>query len=124
VTVRALTPVAEALDTAFLRYGAVWLPVVDDAGHFLGISHRDRVQAASEGGDGWLTMGSMLDNDPAAGLQVDEDRPLTELLSLEQLGRLGAVVAVDGQGILRGVVTLDQVRRALRSIFPVTRPGA
>jgi Zn-dependent protease len=120
VTVSSLTPIGEALDDAFIRYGAVWLPVVDATGHFLGISHRDRVQAATDGGDGWLTMGSVMDNATADSLQVDEDRPLTELLSLEPLGRLGAVMAVDEHGMLRGVVTLDQVRRALRSIFPVS----
>ncbi len=50
-------------------------------------------------------------------MQVDEDRPLTEVLSLESLGRLGAVMAVDREGVLRGVVTVDQVRRALQAVF-------
>ena len=36
------------------------------------------------------------------------------LLAAEGLHRLGAVMAVDGDGVLRGVVTLDQVRRALQ----------
>jgi len=29
------------------------------------------------------------------------------------LTRLGAVMAVDGEGVLRGVLTVEQVRRAL-----------
>jgi hypothetical protein len=27
-------------------------------------------------------------------------------------------MAVDGEGVLRGIVTLDQVRRALRAVTP------
>jgi hypothetical protein len=48
---------------------------------------------------------------------VQEDRPITELLASETLGRLGALVAVDSDGVLRGVVTVDQVRQALQSAF-------
>ncbi len=121
ITLRSLTTVAEALDEFFLRYGAAWLPVVDDTGHFLGISRRDRVQAVSDEGEGWLTIGSVVDTEGPVALQVDEDRPLTELLTLDSLGKLGAVVAVDHDGILRGVVTLDAVRRALSSLFPSRR---
>jgi hypothetical protein len=46
---------------------------------------------------------------------VGEDRPITEVLSSESLGRLGALMAVDGEGVLRGVVTAGQVRRALQA---------
>ena len=49
--------------------------------------------------------------------RVQEDRPITELLASETLGRLGALMAVDAEGVLRGVVTVDQVRRALASAF-------
>jgi Zn-dependent protease len=121
VAIGALTTVAEALDQFFLRYSAAWLPVVDDTGRFLGISMRDLAQAASDNGEGWLTIGSVLDVNTGASLQVDEDRPLTELMSLEPLGRMGAVVAVDHDGILRGVVTLEQVRRALNNVFTTRR---
>jgi hypothetical protein len=40
---------------------------------------------------------------------------LTEVLSSDSLGRLGAVMAVDDLGVLKGVVTIEQVQRALRS---------
>jgi CBS domain-containing protein len=42
-------------------------------------------------------------------------------VSSEPLRRLGALLAVDGDGRLRGVVTLDQVRRAVTAA--VTPPG-
>ncbi len=45
---------------------------------------------------------------------ITEDAPLETLLRSEALGRWGGVVAVDGDGVLRGVVTLAQIRKALR----------
>ena len=47
-------------------------------------------------------------------VRIDEAEPLESLLGAEGLGRLGAMVAVDQDGVLRGVVTLAEVRRALR----------
>ena len=43
------------------------------------------------------------------------DAPLEALLSSEPLRRLGALMAVDAEGRLRGVVTFEQVTRALRA---------
>jgi hypothetical protein len=45
---------------------------------------------------------------------VRTDEPLDALLGSEPLRRLGAVMAVDGDGVLRGVLTLDHLKRALR----------
>ena len=117
VMVPADTPVGEAYDQFFLRYGAPWLPVVDAGGHFVGIARRERVDAAAHGPEAWLTTGSVLESDEAASLRVDEDGPLTDLMSRESLGRLGAVMAVDRDGVLRGVVTIDQLRRALSAVI-------
>ena len=47
-------------------------------------------------------------------VRIGEEAPLESLLGAEGLGRLGAMVAVDSDGVLQGVVTLAQVRRALR----------
>lgn len=117
IVVPAQTPVGEALDAYFLRYRATWLPVVDETGHFVGIARGERVQAAADGRDGWLTVGAVLEADDAATLRVSQDGPLTDCLTRESLGRLGALIAVDRDGILRGVVTADQVRRALSSVL-------
>jgi hypothetical protein len=46
---------------------------------------------------------------------VPADAPLESLLGSEPLRRLGALMAVDGDGRLRGVVTLEQVSRALQA---------
>jgi Zn-dependent protease len=117
VVVPAATPVGDALDSFFIRYDAQWLPVVDDSGHFVGIARRERVESAAHGSEGWLTVGSVLESDDASTLRVAADGPLTDCLSRESLGRLGALMAVDRDGVLRGVVTIDQVRRALSAVL-------
>jgi Zn-dependent protease len=40
VAIPAATPVGQALDEYFHRYGWSWFPVVDDRGHFLGIARQ------------------------------------------------------------------------------------
>lgn len=116
VAIPSETAVSQALDEYFLRYGWSWFPVVDAHGRLEGIARQPRLDAAHDAGEGWLTVGAVLDEE-AASWRIDEDRPLTEALSSESLGRLGALMAVDREGVLRGVVTVEQVRRALQSAF-------
>jgi len=52
--------------------------------------------------------------DTTGTLRVRDDEPLESLLGNDALRRLGALMAVDGEGRLRGVITADQVGRALR----------
>jgi len=117
VAIPSTTAVGEALDAYFLRYGWDWFPVVDERERFLGIVRRGALEAARDRGEGWLTVGAALESDEAARWRVGLDRPLAELLSSEPLAKLGALMAVDGEGVLRGVVTIEQVRRALQSAF-------
>jgi Zn-dependent protease len=124
VVVPGTVSVQRALDEYFHRYNAHWLPVVDGDGYFIGIARRERAQDHADSGEGWITVGAILEADAPALLQVQETQPLTELLTIEALGRLGAVVAVDPNGVLRGVVTADQVRRVLQTVLatPVAKP--
>jgi Zn-dependent protease len=115
VAIPSQTAVSQALDEYFLRYGWSWFPVIDESGRFMGIARQEALQTAQDGGEGWLTVGGVLESGEASTWRVDEDRPLTEVLSSESLGRLGALMAVDAEGVLRGVVTIEQVRRALQS---------
>ncbi len=117
VAIPSRTPVGQALDEFFLRYGWSWFPVIDDDGRFLGIARQERLTAAQDRGEDWLTVEAILEPEESPGWRVNEDRPLTELLSSESLGRLGALMAVDADGVLRGVVTVEQVRRALQAAF-------
>jgi hypothetical protein len=52
------------------------------------------------------------DNDGA--LRVGLDAPIESLLGNEALRRLGGLAAVDADGTLRGVITAQQIGRALR----------
>jgi Zn-dependent protease len=120
VAIRAQTPVGEALDDYFVRYGWPWFPVIDEDGKLLGVAQRTRLQAAYDGGEGWLTVGAVLEGQDGDGWRIDESRPLTEVLASDSFAKLGAVMAVDREGVLRGILTSDQVRRALQSAFGQT----
>lgn len=115
VAIPADTPLTRALDEFFLRYGWSWFPVVDDGGRFTGISRQERVQATLDGGQNWLTVAAVVESEET--FRVGVDQRLTEVMGAEGLGRLGALMAVDGDGVLRGVVTVEQIRRALQSAF-------
>jgi len=114
VAIGSETAVSEALDSYFWRYGWSWFPVIDADGRLLGVARRERLQAAHDAGEGWLTVGAVLESDDGRW-RIEQHRPLTEALSSESFGKLGAVMAVDRDGVLRGVLTAEQVRRALQS---------
>ncbi|HSO99078.1 MAG TPA: site-2 protease family protein [Solirubrobacteraceae bacterium] len=120
VTMAAATPAAQALDEYFRHYGWAWFPLVDETGHFLGIARQERAQAALDAGEGWVTMASVAE---AHGCRIEEESPISDVLSSESLGLLGALMAVDRDGVLRGVVTVEQVRRALQSAFSSAPAG-
>ena len=105
----------QALDEYFHRYGWSWFPVVDERGRYAGIVSEARTQASVDAGEGWLTIASVVDSERTAGWRVRTDRPISDLIGSESLGALGAVMAVDEDGVLRGVVTVQQLRRAMQS---------
>jgi CBS domain-containing protein len=116
VMIHGTSTVEQALDEAFLRYQVEWLPVIDGDGRFIGIARREEAQDLVLDGDGAATVGSILE--PETGrLSIREDRPLTDVLMLEELGRLGAIIATDDHDRLTGVVTIDQVRRVLQTVL-------
>lgn len=121
VAIPSRTALGQALDEYFIRYGWSWFPVIDDAGRFVGIARQERAQASLDRGEGWLTIDSVLDDGEMRAWRVHQDRPIAELLASETLARLGALMAVDAEGVLRGVVTSEQVRRALQSAFGGSR---
>jgi Zn-dependent protease len=111
VTVPAALSAERALDEFFLRYqGWPWFAVVEEDGRFAGLVHREAVETAARDRGGV----PVRDLATASG-EVREDAPLEALLASEPLRRLGALMAVDDQGRLRGVVTLEQVSRALQA---------
>jgi Zn-dependent protease len=112
VTIPAGLTLLDAQEQFFLRYRWPWFAVVDPARHFLGVVRGQRVDAEISAGRPALPVVEVLEEDMP--VRIDEQEPLESLLGAEGLGRMGAMVAVDKDGVLKGVVTLAQVRRALR----------
>ncbi len=115
VTIPASLPAARAYEDFFLRYqGWEWFATVEDDGRYAGLAHRAAVQHAALAEGGAIPVRDLAGPTAAEG-QVAADAPLEALLSSEPLRRLGALMAVDPDGRLRGVVTFEQVTRALRA---------
>jgi Zn-dependent protease len=104
--------VERALDEYFLRYRWPWFPVVDAAHRFLGLVLREKADEVPEISRASSHVADLVDHD--SGLFVRDDTPLDALLSNQNLRRLGALMAVDADGRLSGVITVEQVGRALR----------
>jgi Zn-dependent protease len=114
--------VDRAHDEFFLRYRWPWFPVVDGDGRLVGLVAQESVESLPEAVRPSRTVRSVMAPDPGeadSSLRVDQDEPLEALLGREGLIRLGAVMAVDADGRLRGIVSADDVRRALQG-SPVT----
>jgi Zn-dependent protease len=104
--------IERALDEYFLRYRWPWFPVVDAAHRFLGLLERDRADEVPEVSRANSNVSDLIDADQ--GLFIRDDTPLDSLLANQNLRRLGALMAVDADGRLSGVITVEQVGRALR----------
>jgi Zn-dependent protease len=104
-----------ALDEYFLRYQWPWFPVVDAGRRFVGLLNRGAADAVPELSRASQQVSELLDlaEDPDEQ-RVRDDAPLESLLGNDELRRLGALAAVDADGRLSGVITLEQVGRALR----------
>jgi Zn-dependent protease len=111
ITIPADVTLLDAQEQYFMRYHWPWFVVVDPARHFLGVVRQQRIDAEIETGRPALQVVDVLEQD--LQVRIGEEAPLESLLSSEGLGRLGAMVAVDADGVLKGIVTVSQVRKAL-----------
>lgn len=121
VAIPADTTIDRALDEYFLRYRWPWFPVVDAAQRFVGLLNRGTADSVPETSRGSQTVMQALDSDQAddeggepAAQVVRSDELVESLLANVELRRLGGLAAVDPDGRLIGVITLEQVGRALR----------
>jgi Zn-dependent protease len=113
VTIPASLPVERAYEEFFLRYqGWPWFAVVEDDGRFVGLAHREAVEHAAQASTAALPVRSLAAD---AGQTVTTSASLESLIGSEALRRVGALMAVDAEGRLRGVITLEQVSRALQA---------
>ncbi len=116
VAVPAELTLDRAADEYFLRYGYPWFPVVDASGRLAGLVTSQSVDSIPEAVRPGRTVASVMAADAdtgSSGLRVGLEEPLETLLGRDGFARLGAIMAVDPEGRLRGIVTVDQVRRAL-----------
>jgi Zn-dependent protease len=104
--------VERALDEYFLRYRWPWFPVVGEAHRFLGLLDRDRADEVPEVSRATALVSELLEGEGSA-YQVRDDAPLDSLLGNQNLRHFGALMAVDADGRLCGVITAEQVGRAL-----------
>ena len=115
VTIPAELPALRAWDDYFLRYqGWPWFAVVEPDGRYVGLAHRSAVEHAALSEGGAMAVREVASPSGREG-QVRDDATLEVLLRSDALRTLGALMAVDADGRLRGVVTLEQVSRALHS---------
>jgi Zn-dependent protease len=113
VAIPADLSVEQALDQYFLRYRWPWFPVVDAAHRFRGLLVRDRADEVPEVSRATSLVAEVLEFDNGS-FQVRDDTPLESLLANRNLRRFGALMAVDAEGRLSGVITVEQIGRALR----------
>jgi Zn-dependent protease len=117
VAIRSDTTVDRVEDEFFLRYGWPWFPVVDEGGRLVGLVTREAVAAVPEQvRPGRPVAAVMARDETGSGLRVHVEEPVETILGREGLGRLGALLAVDRDGVLQGVVTANRLRRALRPV--------
>jgi Zn-dependent protease len=113
------TTVLQAQDEFFLRYRWPWFPVADPAsGRFLGLLRQERVDGAVQDGRPATAVADVVDARADEAFRVYDNTPIEQLLGSEGLRSLGALMVVDNDDRLAGVVTLEQVRRALSAAVP------
>jgi hypothetical protein len=118
VAMPSTATVTQAQDEYFLRYRWDWFPVVDEHGRFVGVVREPRIDAEIAAGRPALAVGELVEAAEADGWRIAADSPLEALLGDQGLRDHGALMAVDADGVLRGVVTIEQVRRALTAVLP------
>jgi Zn-dependent protease len=113
VAISVHTSIHQAMDDYFLRYQWSWFPVTDGQGRFAGVIIRDEAEAVSEVDRAGTTVGEHLESS-SGGFHIREDAPLESLLGNPDMRKFGALMVTDKAGHLAGVVTVEQLGRALK----------
>ena len=118
VAIPATATVSEAKAEFFTRFPWPWFAVVDELGRLEGIVSAEQVDEAIASGRGGERVRAILDPSQAQASAVTRETPAENLLGLEALRRLGAVMVIDPDHRLCGVVTEDELVRALATAPP------
>jgi Zn-dependent protease len=106
------TTLLQANERVFERQDWPFVPIVDEENRFLGVLRRETADAEIAAGRPALAAGDAVQDDRMDWI-IRTDQQLEDLLSQPSLRGLGAVFALDREDFLRGVVTIEQVRRAI-----------
>ena len=109
------TTVLAARDEFFDRYRWPWFPVADGTtGRFLGLLDLERVKGAVTAGRPAIPVAEVVAKArPDDEVSVRDDTPIEALLASGGLRERGALMVVDDHERLCGVVTVEQLRRAV-----------
>ena len=114
----ATATAADARSEFFDRFPWPWFAVVDELGRLEGIVRAEQVDGALAAGRPATPVRELLDPDQARASAVTRETPAENILGLEALRRLGAVMVIDPDHRLCGVVTEDELSRALATSPP------
>lgn len=112
VTITADTGALRAYEDFFLRYqGSEWFPVVEVGDGYVGRAYAEPVRQVAEADPERPIRELVAGEDD----RISADTSLDRLLLSPVLRAEGALIAVDPDGRLRGIVTMEHVARALRA---------
>ena len=111
VTIPADLGALRAYEDFFLRYGYDWFAVVEVGDAYVGRAFRDPVRQMAEADPERPVRDLVVAEDAS----VRDDVTLQGLIASPQLRAAGVLVVLDPEGRLRGVLTAEDVARALRS---------
>ncbi len=118
IAIPSQTAAIDADEQFFARYQWPWFAVVDPLGRFEGILKADAVDAEIRSGRPTTAVGELLDAEASEASAVAREAPIEALLTLDALKRIGAVLVVDSDSRLCGVVTAQQLERAMTAAVP------
>jgi Zn-dependent protease/CBS domain-containing protein len=119
MTMPPTVTVLEAQEHWFTPHGFAFVAVASGDGRYLGTLRADRVAGALADGQPVLPVQDLLDDpDGHDDARVTPETGLELLLQIPAMRVIGAVMVVDDADRLQGVVTAEQVRRALAAVIP------
>jgi Zn-dependent protease/CBS domain-containing protein len=113
VALRADGTLEDAIADGFGVHLFGGFPVVDDAGHVVGVITLEDVRMVPAGQRTWTATGAVATRD--AELLTAAETPVTELLMRPAFGRVGRAVVVDEAGRPLGLISATDIQRCLRA---------